>query len=64
MSDSAICILCEKEFELEKYEGGACPNCGQVYKYDEGYFISLSEEQLGLLRQKISVVAAGGSANE
>ena len=40
------CILCGEEFEYDTYgDDNKCPKCGQIYDYDEGQVIRLSEKQ-------------------
>lgn len=46
-----LCEICETEFSGETYgEDNHCPKCGQIYSYDEGQNIRLSDAQLQLLR--------------
>jgi uncharacterized protein YbaR (Trm112 family) len=44
------CEICEQEFDIHDYGDGACPHCGQQYRYEEGLTIFLSEAQRTLLR--------------
>lgn len=45
------CLICETPFEEDKYDKNVCPNCGQVYVYDEAQMIDLTKEQLAALRR-------------
>ncbi len=44
------CVVCETDFEIDKYGEGKCPICLTAYGYDEGYALVLTSEQLSLLR--------------
>tara|TARA_R110002096_G_C14168586_1_gene685704 strand:+ start:254 stop:448 length:195 start_codon:yes stop_codon:yes gene_type:complete len=47
------CVICESEFEADEYDDDSknkCPNCGQIYNYDEALTIKLTESQLSALR--------------
>lgn len=48
-TETTFCAVCETEFEIDKYGEGVCPKCNQVYSYDEGYSLILTEEQRQLL---------------
>lgn len=48
-------MLCDEEFEIESYYDGLCPVCGQLYVYDEGHRIQLTEYQWKVLRQATQV---------
>jgi hypothetical protein len=58
----AKCLICDKEQLVETYGDFVCKGCGQPYQYDEGHCISLSEEQIKLLRS--SAMAAGTKGAE
>ncbi|PSV99437.1 hypothetical protein [Photobacterium lipolyticum] len=63
------CYWCNKEIELEEYEGGQCPCCGLKYDYDEDNYIvmkSLEKKINELLRDayKEGFVDSGGSGSE
>ena len=44
-----ICDICETFFEVEQFEGGVCPVCGQHYEYEEGTFPVLDGEHLAAI---------------
>lgn len=49
--DEMTCIICDHKFEHGTYSANInCPNCGQIYDYDEGQCIRLSEEQINILK--------------
>jgi Zn finger protein HypA/HybF involved in hydrogenase expression len=35
------CEVCKKEFQIAKWSEGACPSCGAVHEWDEGYALQL-----------------------
>tara|TARA_R110000850_G_scaffold260564_1_gene387889 strand:+ start:35 stop:220 length:186 start_codon:yes stop_codon:yes gene_type:complete len=42
------CIICETKFDVDAYDDAGlnkCPKCDQVYNYDEGLQIELTEDQ-------------------
>jgi NAD-dependent SIR2 family protein deacetylase len=48
------CVICEAEFKADEYDDNnqnKCPECGQVYNYDEALTIELTKVQLDLLRE-------------
>lgn len=48
------CVICNQEFDVDGYDDSGvnkCPNCGQVYNYDEGLSIELTSEQLEWLKE-------------
>lgn len=48
------CKVCKREFNADPYDDtgiNKCPCCGQVYNYDEGLMIELTEEQIEWLRE-------------
>ncbi|MEE9354780.1 MAG: hypothetical protein V3U75_04245 [Methylococcaceae bacterium] len=52
MGDIEIeCEICGGVVKVREYGDGECNDCGREYKYDEGYFIKLTEEDKELLRQ-------------
>lgn len=45
------CLVCLHEQRYNPYEDYKCSVCGQMYMYDEGHQISLTPEQVELLRK-------------
>lgn len=45
------CQICSEKQIVGDYDDWICKKCGQKYTYDEGINISLSEDQLKLLRK-------------
>jgi NAD-dependent SIR2 family protein deacetylase len=48
------CVICKSEFKADEYDDNnqnKCPECGQVYNYDEALTIELTKAQLDLLRE-------------
>ena len=46
------CAICKTKFDADEYDDTSfnkCPECGQVYNYDEGLVIELTEEQKRVL---------------
>ena len=46
------CQICKTAFKADEYNDSGvnqCPKCGQVYNYDEGPAIVLTEEQRNIL---------------
>lgn len=46
-----ICEICETEIGETLYDDGTCQECGQGYEYFKGYALTLTEEQLKILRR-------------
>jgi len=47
-----ICEICKTKFEVDQYDDSnknKCPKCGQLYNYNEGLGIVLTDEQIQLL---------------
>jgi hypothetical protein len=45
-----ICEVCDTRFKVDKWIGGNCPAYDQRYDYEEDYAITLTPEQVQLLR--------------
>lgn len=45
------CEICDGPRPLAGYGSAKCPTCGQEYDYDESESMTLSEEQIEVLRQ-------------
>ena len=45
------CLICKNEFAIDKYSHGACPVCGAVFQWEEGYVFCPPEELLPVIRQ-------------
>lgn len=48
------CEICETEFTVDEYDdtgANRCPNCDQLYNYDEGQSIVLTDDQVQRLRE-------------
>lgn len=46
------CLICKTKFDADEYDDtgvNKCPKCGQVYNYDEGLAIELTDEQKEIL---------------
>lgn len=43
MFDRIQCLQCDESFNIRKYGEGACPKCGSVHFYQEGYIIHNSD---------------------
>lgn len=53
--ESMHCIICDADFTFphtDRYSGCVCPQCGQVFQYDENIMITLSDEQIDVLRAR------------
>lgn len=65
--DGFKCVICETEFVADEYEDSGenrCPSCGQVYNYDEGLRIALTDEQIRCLAVLKGVEVNGGYSND
>ncbi len=48
----AKCDICENETVTKEWcDGWTCETCGQEYPFDEGIIMSITDEQLLVLRQ-------------
>ena len=45
------CEICGIEIGESLYDEGNCQKCGQPYDYFQGYVLTLTEEQLKILRR-------------
>jgi len=48
------CVICETKFDADEYDDtciNRCPNCDQLYNYDEGLIVVLTDEQIQWLRE-------------
>jgi hypothetical protein len=48
---NTVCLICGHEEDVDSYFDYVCGKCGQPYEYEEGHMISLTSEQVALLRQ-------------
>ena len=42
------CLICKAKFDVDEYDDtniNKCPKCEQIYNYDEGLVIELTEDQ-------------------
>ena len=54
MNISIACEICNTNFDADEYDDtniNKCPECGQIYNYDEGLTMVLSKDQMEWLRE-------------